>query len=145
MNANVGGITRRGLGAIMLGLLAGFLLIMSLEMSGARAFPLPAGIDPTNREQMTAAMADGRIPVGAMVMVIAAYAAGSLAGGWMAARLAPTLKVRHALIVGAILTLMGLLNLASIPHPVWMQVATAMVFLPLAYLGGRLAERGRAG
>jgi hypothetical protein len=33
----------------------------------------------------------------------------------------------------------GILNVVLIPHPLWFTVATFIVFLPAAWLGGRLA------
>ncbi len=90
-------------------------------------------------------MQAGQVPLGAMVFVILAYAAGSFGGGWVAARLAAARKLRHALVVGGVLMLAGVSNLVTIPHPTWMVIATLVVFLPLAYAGGRLAQRGAAG
>lgn len=136
----------RSLGVVVAGLVIGFVLVMAFELAGMRLFPLPAGVDPMgDPESLARAMQAGQVPLGAMVFVVLAYAAGSFGGGWVAARLAAARKLRHALVVGGVLMLAGVSNLVTIPHPTWMVIATLVVFLPLAYAGGRLAQRGAAG
>lgn len=135
----------RSVGAIVLALIVGFVVIMAIELTGTWLFPLPPGVDPMDSEALSAAIEAGQVPLGGMVFVVLAYALGSLVAGWVAARVAATSKMRHALIVGGILMVLGIINLFAIPHPLWMTIATLVVFLPLAYLGGRLALRGAAG
>ena len=71
----------------------------------------------------------------------------SIAGCYFTARLAPSRPMVHALILGAI----GVLaSAAGIPmamsqnlSPVWYPVSLAILSLPCAWIGGKLADRPR--
>ena len=71
----------------------------------------------------------------------------SIAGCYFTARLAPSRPMVHALILGAI----GVLgSTAGIPmamsqnlSPVWYPVSLAILSLPCAWIGGKLADRPR--
>lgn len=68
-------------------------------------------------------------------------------GGWITARLAPNTPLRHAVILGVIGMVIGTAgvvatwNLNLGPH--WYPIALAATGLPLCWLGGVLAVRGR--
>jgi hypothetical protein len=128
----------RSIGAVVAGVVFGGILVAIVEYIGVLLFPLPAGVDPTDSEAL-AAIADS-IPVGAQLFVLLAWAVGALAGGWLAARLAPSQPLVHALIVGAVLMVLGIINLVSIPSPLWFWIVGLLLFLPAAYVGGRLAS-----
>ncbi len=72
----------------------------------------------------------------------------TLAGGWVTARLAPNTPLRHAFVLGLLGTAAGTAgviatwNLGLGPH--WYPIALAVTGLPLCWLGGLLAVRGRA-
>jgi hypothetical protein len=78
-------------------------------------------------------------PAGALLVVVAGWALGALAGGWVAARLAGEGAVRAALVLGALLTLAGVANNLAIPPPLWFWAVSLPVMLPAAWLGARLA------
>lgn len=78
-------------------------------------------------------------PAGAFLVVLCGWVLGSLSGGIVAGwigRFAPT---RHALVLGGLLTLAGIANNLMLPPPVWFWVASIPVFVPAAWVGGRLA------
>ena len=68
----------------------------------------------------------------------------SIFGAWLTARLAPQRPMKHALILGAIGSLLGLIgvigtwNLNMGPH--WYPIALAVLALPQCGLGGWLYE-----
>jgi hypothetical protein len=82
--------------------------------------------------------------VTAFVVVIFAWTFGSFVGGWVAARLAGRLPVRHALILGALVTLGGVANNLMLPPPPWFWPASLLLLIPAAHLGGRLAAQQEA-
>jgi uncharacterized membrane protein YccC len=43
-----------------------------------------------------------------------------------------------ALFVGGILTALGVMNIVSIPHPLWFAVASTLLYIPCSLLGSRL-------
>ena len=73
-------------------------------------------------------------------------AVSMIAGGYVAAWLAPGSRVAHAVIVGTIqtgLTLAAFLTLRNTATPTWLWVAGMVVTVPSAWLGGRLREVSR--
>ena len=132
----------RSIGAIALGLVVAFLLVTVFEFASLAT--MPPGIDPmSGPDSLVRAIEAGQIPFISMLLVVLGYVAGSFGGGWVSEKVARQWPMRHALIIGGLLTLAGISNLVSIPHPTWMAIATVVAFLPPAYLGGRLALRGK--
>ncbi len=127
----------RSILAVISGLLVAFVLIAVVQMIGMRLYPPPAGMDPTNPESIKAAMA--QIPLAALLFVLLSYAAGSVAGGWVAARFAPKAKMMHAMILAALLFCAGLMNLMIIPHPVWFAIASSALYWLGAWSGAQAA------
>ena len=68
----------RSVGAVLLGLLAGFVVIFSIQLVSTRLYPLPDGIDPGDQAALARAIAE--IPPGALLMVLTAYLGGSIVG-----------------------------------------------------------------
>src|SRR5687767_11653129 len=73
-------------------------------------------------------------------------AVSMIAGGYVAAWLAPGSRVAHAVIVGTIqtgLTLAAFLTLRNTATPTWLWVVGMVVTVPSAWLGGSLREVSR--
>lgn len=124
----------RSIIAVVLGALLAGVTVAAVEFLGQRLFPPPPGLDFNNREAMMS------LPTGTFVFLLLAWALGALAGGWLAARLAPRKPLLHGMIVGALLMAGGVMNLVTIPHPVWVTILGLLVFLPAAYMGASLAR-----
>lgn len=123
----------RSILAVIAGVLAAFILIGVVQAIGMRVYPPPGGMDVTDPESIRAAMA--RIPLAALLFVLLAYAAGSVAGGWLAARIAPRSRMWHAMIVAALLFGAGLMNLLTIPHPTWFWLSSSAIYFLGAWSG----------
>lgn len=105
-----------------------------------------AAFAPKNLEYMTAAERAayfGSMPIGAYLTELAGYVLGSVAAGWIVVRIS---KDRHGftlpIIVGAILTLGGLVTLFStMPgQPAWVVALSLLIFLPFTLIGKRVAS-----
>lgn len=115
---------------LILGVVAGCALAMGLitgiELVVHSQYPYPAGASP---EQLRSYVLD--MPRTGQAMIIAAWiigtAVGGLAGNGIAARPWP------ALVVGVLIAVSGMANMAMTPHPPWMQVAG--IVGPLAVAG----------
>jgi hypothetical protein len=127
----------KGLLGAAAGLAAAVVVISMVQYAGTLAYPMPADL----RAQGPAAIGKwvAQMPLGAFLIVLGGYAAGSLAGGAVAGRMAG--KTWPALAVGLLLTAMGTVNLVVIPHPAWFAAASTAVYLPLAWLGSRLSRK----
>jgi len=91
------------------------------------------------REKVRELMATA--PAGALVVVIAGWTLGGVAGGWVAGRLAPKANIAHGLALGALLMLAGVANNLMIPPPLWFWIVSLAVLIPAACLGARLAPK----
>lgn len=128
----------RNLVAVVTGIIAGGIVVAIVEGLGHAFFPPPPGLDVTNPESLAKAM--DQIPFGAKLVVLAAWALGSLTGGFMAAKLGGSRNLLLALLVGGVLLAGGAYTLVTIPHPLWMAALGLIVPLPAAWLGATLAR-----
>lgn len=127
----------RTLLAVLAGLAVMMLTVAAMEWLGHAMFPPPAGInlaDPDALERIIRIL-----PVGSLAMVAGGWALGSLAGAWVAARVARQFRLSAALAVGAVMTMLVVANFVMVPHPLWMILAGIALPLPLAWLGWRSA------
>lgn len=128
--------------AVVAGLAASVALIMAVQALSARLYPPPPGLDLTDPGALAELMA--QMPLGALLMVELSYAVGSLGGGVAAGMVSRERPYLPAAVVGALLTLAGLANLAAIPHPAWFAVVTTVTYVPCALQGAWMAAfRGR--
>jgi hypothetical protein len=124
----------RSAAAVVAGLAANVLLAMAADQAAYAAglFPRPPEVTYET------------VPY---VIATAYRAVFGIAGAWLAAILAPSAPMRHALILGGIgLLLSGAGLVASFTMdlgPVWYPLALLVVTLPCAWLGGRLALGGK--
>ena len=126
----------RIIGAIVAGTVSAFAVIWLIEALGHVAFPLPEDLDL--RDPELAAQALPSIPLPAKLIVVFAWFAGALSGGFVAGRIAGGWWTPW--LVAALVACGGIMTILMIPHPVWMQIAA--VAAPL--LGGLVASH-RAG
>lgn len=125
--------------AVATGTVSGIVTLFLIETTGHLMSPPPADININDMEAIKAYTANA--PVIVFVMLIIAYALGSLLGGYIAGLLSTDKKMDNALSVGGILLGLGTFNLFSLPHPTWVIVVALIVFIPFSWIGGRLSEK----
>jgi len=126
--------TLKSIGAVAAGLF--FIIIVStvvdVILHSAKVYP-PMG------EPMTDALA---VLASAYRLII------GIAGAWLTARLAPDRPMRHALILGGIGIVLGLVGVVATWNmglgPRWYAVSLAVVALPQCWFGGWLYARRAA-
>jgi hypothetical protein len=126
---------RSGL-ALFGGFMAGLWLITGITKLGQVIYPPPAWLDFEKRETILEAIRT--TPTGMLAILLVAYAFGTFVSAGIAARIAPTSKIVHGLIVGGLLLFLCLGQLMNLPYPVWFKVSGVAVFPPAAFLGARL-------
>jgi len=124
--------------AIIGGVIFAGLAVFAVQKLGHQVYPLPENLDMKNMEAMKAYVAT--LPMGPLLFVLLSYIVGSFAGGWLAAKIARTSQMHVPLTVGGVQLFFGIINLLMIPHPMWFAIASVIVFLPAAYLGGKLGK-----
>lgn len=80
-------------------------------------------------------------PISVLLVVLAGYVFGSVAGGFVTAWIGRRTPLVHGLVLGGLGTLANIGNNLMLPPPPWFWVASLIVFIPAAYVGARLAPR----
>jgi preprotein translocase subunit Sec61beta len=127
----------RALFAVLAGILAGGLVIALVEMMSPHTPPAGMNINDTARLAEWIAT----LPMSAFAILLLAYFLGSAVGGYVANRVAAPTHYRPALIVGVGLFVAGVMNLISIPHPMWFAVSSSLIYFIGAWIGGRAAKQ----
>jgi hypothetical protein len=133
----------RNLLAVLAGLVIGSLVNMALITVSPSLIPPPAGVDVTKAESLAQGL--HLFEPRHFLMPWLAHAAGTLVGAVVAYLLAASHAMKLALLIGAIFLCGGVAASFMIPAPVWfIAVDLLLAYLPMAWLGGRLAARLRA-
>lgn len=128
-----------GLGSVILG----SVVMSAVQLANYVTFPPPDGLDfndPQQLEQIVDAM-----PVAVLWMLELSCALGSFAAGVVTALGAPGRRLTVALLVGAAFTLLGFVNLAQFPAPLWLAVVTTLTYVPATLAGVFVVGRLRVG
>lgn len=123
--------------AVIVGLVVAGLIVAGIETVGHTLNPPPPGTDLTQPGAMETLMAS--LPTTALVIIVLAWALGSIGGGFTAAKISRQHKRGAALAVGIAMVLLVASNFFVIPHPLWMMVVGVLVPIPLALVGRKLA------
>ncbi|MCZ7652097.1 MAG: hypothetical protein M5U13_13425 [Thermoanaerobaculia bacterium] len=127
--------------AVLAGVAVGSVVNMGLVMAGGAAIPPPEGADVSSMEGLKASMP--LFEARHFLFPFLAHALGTLAGAFVAARLAaPGKRIGPALAVGCVFLLGGVSVALAAPPPVWFAVLDlGAAYLPAAWVGGRLGAR----
>jgi hypothetical protein len=125
----------RSIFAVLTGLIVAMVILLVVEFASNLVFPLPPDIVLTG--------STGQVPLGAMIMVLVGWAAGSFIGAWLAGRMAGRAPMVHGMIVALLLLTAGITNLMAFPHPIWMWVLGIAAFVGLGYAGARQAAKAK--
>ena len=119
----------RRVGAVLAGLLA--IVILS---TATDAVLHATGVYPPFPEVMAEAL---------FVLAIAYRIVYGIAGGYIAARLAPDYRMQHALVLGGIGIVLSTAGAVAMwaYGPAWYSLANIAVAVPCAWVGGRLETR----
>jgi len=129
----------RNIIAVIIGIVAAGIATYFVQSVSDRLFPLPPELDITDFEGMKEHVAT--LPPLAFIIVLLAHFTGALFGALVGAKIASSHQKKIALFIGGFLLGMGIINLLTIPHPIWFMVADMFMYFPGAYLGYRLYLR----
>jgi hypothetical protein len=122
--------TKRSIVAVVVGMVAIIVVttVVDIALHLAEFFP-PLGVPLDNRQSLMAL--SYRIVI-------------SIAGAWLTARLAPARPMKHALILGAIGTVLGAMGAAATWSkglgPTWYPISLAVLAVPQCWVGGRIFQ-----
>lgn len=118
---------------VVAGLLTAFIIMMVFEYANSFLYPLPEGLDVMDRDAVVAFT--NSLPWTAYILVLLGWAFGSFKAGCVTTYLAREHTYRLSLVVGVILTLLGVVNNLMIGHHYLFSVVGLPVFIVGTYLG----------
>jgi hypothetical protein len=128
--------------AVLAGIIVGSLVNMGLVNMGPLVVPLPEGADVSTMENMRDSM-KLFTPMNFVVPFLA-HALGTLAGAFVAAKLAASHSVKLAIGVGVFFLVGGIAAAIMLGGPLWFIAADLLVaYIPMSYLGAALAGATR--
>jgi hypothetical protein len=126
--------------AVIAGIGVGMIVNMGLIMISSSLIPPPEGIDNTTMEGLKAGM--HLFEPKHFIMPFLAHALGTLAGAFVAAKLAVSHHMKFALGIGVFFLLGGLANIFMLPSPTWFTVLDlGIAYIPMGLLAGKLASK----
>ncbi len=128
--------------AVILGLVLGSVVNMAIITMSGQVIPPPPGADMTTPEGVRAALP--QLEPRHFLFPFLAHALGTLAGAFVAARVASHYRRTAALTVGALFFVGGIVAARMIPAPAWF-IAVDLIgaYFPCAWLGYLLAHGRR--
>lgn len=128
----------RKISAVVLGVLIAVILIIAIEALGHAVYPPPDGMDVTDREAIRAYVMGA--PIAALLFVMAAWLVATFAGGLLACFIARETPLVYAAIVGGLVLLGTIINLLSIPHPLWFSITSLLAIIATIFVTSRLGS-----
>jgi cytochrome b561 len=119
----------------LLGLLAGCAVavaIVRLLEQLANQVTMPAGLDPTNLDQVKLALEHGEFPFASLALVLAGWLLAAYVGSRICSSIGRSRTMSLAFTV--IFTALTIHDLLVLPHPTWMWIGGALG-VPLVALG----------
>lgn len=124
--------------AVLAGVVIGAAIISLIEAISPQLFPTSPRFDLTNPEAMR--QFTGSIPTGAKLLVLLAWFLGTVTGTYTGIRIAAGSQRRIATIMGALFLLIGVVNMATIPFPLWFWCSGIVIFIGGTYLALTIAN-----
>jgi len=126
--------------AIIIGAMIGGAVNMGIILISGHIIPPPAGADLTTEAGLKAAMQ--LMEPKHFLMPFLAHAIGTLAGAIITALLAVSHKKWFALAIGIFFLAGGVMEVISLPSPVWFTITDlVLAYIPMAFLGAKLADK----
>ncbi len=126
---------------VVVGVMAGVILITFGEMGLHHIYPLPAGIGMNDKAALAEAMS--KMPVNAFLLLLLNYIVCSFLAGMIATLVAGRSAKIPAIVVGIALTLAGAYNIVMVPQPLWFSAVNLLSYLPFAYVGYLSVKKGK--
>ena len=124
--------------AVVLGTLVAVILIIAIELLSHAIYLPDARVDFDDAEAVRAYVMNA--PLGALLFVMAAWLIATLAGGLLACFIARETPLVYASIIGALVLLGIVINLLSIPHPLWFSLTSVLATIATVLITGRLGK-----
>ncbi len=122
--------------AVILGWAGGSAVNMGLIQAGHKIFPIE-GIDPNDMDALVEVMPTLEFEY--FIFPLLAHALGALVGAVIAGFVAASHKMKFSLGIGGLFLLGGITMHFVLPAPTWFVVSDTIAYIPMAWIGGKLA------
>ncbi|MEJ6736175.1 MAG: hypothetical protein QNK84_03955 [Flavobacteriales bacterium] len=124
--------------AVIVGIISGSIINMGIIELGPHIIVTPEGFDNTNIDTFAATI--HLLKPSNYITVFLAHSLGTLAGAFIAAKIAVTKKKVFALIIGLWFLLGGIAAIIILPSPIWYNsIDLAGAYIPMTWIGWKLA------
>ncbi|CAN5281094.1 hypothetical protein BH10PSE15_BH10PSE15_14870 [soil metagenome] len=117
---------------ILFGIVAAMAIVAGIEWAESALYPLPT-LDVADPDMLAGLVTN--MPLPAKILIVVGWLLGAIGGAWLSLRVCDRSWTAWVVVLGVIVAAVA--NVATLPHPVWMQACA--VLLPV--LGGGLATR----
>ena len=124
----------RKLLAILAGAVAGYLVVMTIEMLNLVLFKPPAGMNFGDPAAMRSWIES--LPQTAFILILVAWLLGALVGVFIATRIGRSPV--PGIIVGVLLLAATVSNFFKFPHPAWVMVAAVVGLIAVTWFATRV-------
>lgn len=125
--------------AVLAGIAAGWIVVYIGELVLHQFVELPKNLDYTNKKNLENYISN--LPISVLIGLLIIWAFSAYIGGLVSGKLAKANWKRVCLITGTILLVGNIVNFIAIPHPIWVNTISVIMYLPLSYLGGALPNK----
>ena len=123
--------------AVIIGLFVGSIVNMAIILMSGSVIPPPNGADVTTMEGLKATM--HLFEPKHFIFPFLAHAIGTFAGAATTAVIAASRKTELSLVIGAFFLLGGIVNVCTLPSPIWYNIIDIVfAYLPMAYFARKL-------
>ena len=124
--------------AVTTGILLGSVVNMAIITVGPTVIPPPDGVDMSDMDKFAENLK--QLTPANFVAPWLAHALGTLAGAFLAAKVAASHKMNCSLCIGLFFLIGGIVMVSIFGGPIWFAVLDLLgAYLPMGYLGGMLA------
>jgi hypothetical protein len=131
----------KGVLAIIIGIIAGSVINAGLIFLCNVIFGAPEGMDLLDAESVKT-HAD-KLTTANFAGTLLAHQLGALVGAFVAAKIAPAGKMMFSIAIGVWFLLCGIYASTLIPAPTWYIIADFVLYIPFAFIGGKLGRDRR--
>ena len=125
--------------AVIAGLIASIIIFSLFEYLSTMFYPFPKDLDVTNMTGMKDYIST--LPSAALWIILGGYAIGSFVAGLIIGSISKSPLNKLPFIAGGILTIAAIINLISIPHPVWFMIVNVLLYIPLVIFGNSITGK----
>jgi hypothetical protein len=122
------------------GVVIAVLIVFLADELSHMLYPMPAGLDPGDTEDLRDYIAT--LPLGAFLMVMGGWVVATFVGAVVADRIGTAKPWIYPTVVGGFMFTATTANLIAIPHPHWFTAVSLVAILASAWLAWMVARSG---